>query len=440
MSTTTRPRVVIVGGGFGGLSAARALWSAPVDITIIDRTNHHLFQPLLYQVATAALSPADIAAPIRNIAKGRKNVDVVMDEVDGVDVARSVVRTSLREFPYDYLILATGAKYNYFGHPDWELVAPSLKTIPDATSIRARILLAFEAADAETDPEKRCALLTFALVGAGPTGVEMAGSIAELANYALSHEFRHIDPGSARILLLEAGLRVLGGFPEKLSAATQRALEKKGVEVCLGSLVECVDEHGIVVNGERIETPNVIWTAGVVATPVADWLGCVDVDRVGRIMVRPDLSVPGLTDVFVIGDAAHVVQDGKPLPGVAPVAMQQGRFVAKLIRSRLREKSQPFEFRYFDKGNVATVGRGFAVVDIRGRGMSGWFAWFAWVGLHIWYLIGFRNRFLVLFQWAWAYVTYQRGARLITEPKSPSSIPAPDASEACEVPTRTVSP
>jgi NADH:ubiquinone reductase (H+-translocating) len=414
VSITTRPKVVIVGGGFGGLSAARALWGAPVDITIIDRTNHHLFQPLLYQVATAALSPADIAAPIRNIARGRANVDVMMAEVTGVDTVTQCVQTTGPDLPYDYLVLATGAKYNYFGHPEWEPSAPSLKTIPDATAIRGRVLLAFEAADLETDPARRRALLTFALVGAGPTGVEMAGSIAELAHWALSREFRHIDPGSARILLLEAGDRILDSFAEPLASSALKALERKGVEVLLGSRVESVDELGIVVKGERIDCSTVIWTAGIVATPVAKWLGAGG-DRIGRVMVGPDLSVPGRPNVFVIGDAAHVEHNGKPLPGVAPVAMQQGKFVAQAIRASLRGRPASAEFRYLEKGNLATVGRGFAVVEYRGLKLSGVLAWYAWVAIHIWYLIGFRNRFVVMFQWAWAYFTYQRGARLITD-------------------------
>jgi NADH dehydrogenase len=415
------PRVVIIGGGFAGLTAARALRNAPVSVTLVDRTNHHLFQPLLYQVATAALSPAEIAAPIRSILHGQKNLRVFMAEVHAVDAEARVVHAGGFSLPYDYLIAAPGARYNYFAHPEWEAIAPSLKSIPDATTLRHKILMAFEAAEIEQDPARREALLTFVLVGGGPTGVEMAGSMAELAHWALNAEFDHIDPRATRILLMEAGDRILDGFPPELSAAAHRELERKGVEVRLGSRVQSVDPEGVVVNGERIPSPTVIWTAGIVANPVAKWLGA-EADRIGRVLVRPDLSVPGLSDVFVLGDAAHVQHNGKPLPGIAPVAMQQGRYAAALIRARLAGQLDHPPFRYVDKGNLATVGRGFAIAEVRGRKMKGLLAWWVWIFVHIWYLIGFRNRVAVLLQWAWAYVTFQRGARLITQdaPEAPA--------------------
>jgi NADH dehydrogenase len=413
----SEPQVIIVGGGFGGLAAARALRNAPVHVTLIDRTNHHVFQPLLYQVATAGLSPADIAAPIRSILHKQRNTEVLLAEVQGVDTEARKVVLSDRTLDYDTLILATGARHAYFGHDEWEKEAPGLKSLMDATTIRRDILLAFEAAETEPDPEACRALMTFALVGAGPTGVELAGAIAELANRALAADFRHIDPRSARILLLEAGPRILAGFPEDLAESAKHALERMGVEVLTNAKVEAVDAEGVTVGGKRIPCRTVIWAAGVLASPAGKWLNA-PTDRNGRVLVEPNLSVPGHPDIFVIGDTATLQQDGKPLPGVAPVAMQQGRYVGALIQSRLRGQSEPPPFHYKDKGNLATVGRKFGIVQIGKLKLRGFIAWLFWLGVHIFFLIGFRNRLLVLIQWAWAYITYERGARLITVPVS----------------------
>jgi NADH:ubiquinone reductase (H+-translocating) len=409
------PQVVIVGGGFGGLQAAIALRKAPVRVTVIDRTNHHLFQPLLYQVATAGLSPAHIAGPIRDILRNQRNAEVLMAEAVGVAPQEQRVLLHDGSVKYDYLVIATGAKYNYFGHDEWQELAPSLKTLADATAIREEILLAFEEAEREADPDRQKALMTFVLVGGGPTGVEMAGAIGELAHMALKRDFRHIRPEDARILLVEASERVLGNFPERLALEAQKALAQLGVEVITDSKVELVDEAGVVISGKRVDCRTVIWTAGVVATPVADWLH-VEADRAKRVLVRPDLSVPGMPNVFVIGDAAHMEQDGEPLPGVAPVAMQEGRYVARVIQSRVARRKEPGPFHYKDKGNLATVGRSFAIMDLGRLKLSGFIAWLLWLVIHIWYLIGFRNRIAVLFQWAWAYFTFQRSARLITTP------------------------
>lgn len=413
---TVAPHVVIVGGGFGGLEATRALRAAPVRIMLIDRNNHHVFQPLLYQVATAGLSPADIASPIRAILRRQKNVEVIMGEVTGVDTGAQTVQLRgwhNETIPYDFLILATGVSYNYFGHEDWEPFAPSLKSLTDATAIRRDILLAFEAAEREPDPEKQQALLTFVLVGGGPTGVEMAGALAELASRALARDFRRIDPRKARILLLEAGPRILPAFPEPLSQAAQKALEEMGVEVRTGAPVEQVTEDGVVVGGQKIASQTVLWAAGVVGSPAGRWLGA-ETDRAGKVKVNPDLTVSGLPNVFVIGDTAHLEQDGKPLPGVAQVAMQQGRYVASVITARQKGAEAPPPFRYHNKGDMATVGRKFAVADLGRIKLSGLLAWCLWLGIHIFFLIGFRNRLSVLLQWAWAYFTFERGVRLIT--------------------------
>jgi NADH dehydrogenase len=421
---TGTPLVVIVGGGFGGLEAARALRKAKVQVLLIDRSNHHLFQPLLYQVATAGLSPADIAAPIRNILRYQRNAEVIMGEVVGVDTEAKRVLLRDRTQAYDYLILATGAEDGYFGKDEWEEFAPGLKSIPQATAIRRRILLAFEEAEIETDPAKRDALLTFVLVGGGPTGVEMAGAIAELSHTALAADFRHIDPRMARILLIEAGPRLLAAFSEDLSQKAQAALQKLGVEVVTGKKVEEIDAEGVTVAGERIACRTVVWSAGVKASPAGKWLGA-ETDRNGRVKVQPDCSVPGHPDIFVIGDTATMMQDGKPLPGVAPVAIQQGRYVADLLRRRIDHGATPPPFHYHDKGSMATVGRAFAILEAGRVKMSGFLAWVAWLVVHIISLIGFRNRFVVLFQWAWAYFTFQRGARLITlsdTPKGEESI------------------
>jgi NADH dehydrogenase len=411
-SIALRPRVVIVGAGFGGLHAAQALKNVPVQVTVIDRRNHHLFQPLLYQVATAGLSPADISAPIRSILKGQTNTSVVLAEVTGIDVQEQRAIMHDKSIPYDYLIVATGARHSYFGHDEWEEYAPGLKTIPDATAIRRQILLAFESAEIEPDLEKRRALLTFVLVGAGPTGVEMAGAIAELAHKALASDFRNIDPASARIILVEAMPRILGAFPESLAQRTQKALNRLGVEVRTHSAVEAINEDGVVIGGNLLPTKSVIWTAGVTASLAGKWLSA-EVDRAGRVKVLDDLTLPGHPNIFVIGDTASLMQNGKPLPGVAPVAMQEGRYVASFIKQDIAGNKQHKPFHYFNKGNVATVGRSYGIVDLGWIRQSGFLAWLTWLAIHIFYLIGFRNRFLVMFQWAWAYLTFQRGARLI---------------------------
>ncbi len=406
------PQVVIVGGGFGGLHTARGLAGAPVHVTLVDRTNHHLFQPLLYQVATAGLSPADVAAPIRSILARQRNCDVVMAEVLGVDTAAGTVITDGGDLPFDYLVLSTGSTYNYFGHDEWKDVAPSLKSVADATKIRERILVALEAAETEPDAEARRALMTVAIVGAGPTGVELAGAIVELTRFAMARDFRRITPADTRVILLDAGPRILAAFPEALAARAQSELERRGVDIRVSARVQEVDAGGVTASGVRIPSRTVIWAAGVAATPAAQWLGA-PVDRSGRAMVGPDLSVPGLPCVYVIGDAAHAEHDGAPLPGIAPVAMQQGRHVAQAISARVagQDGSRPFAYR--DKGNLATVGRSFAIMEVGRIRLSGFLAWAAWLAVHIYYLIGFRNRLLVLTQWAWAYLTYQRGARLV---------------------------
>jgi len=407
------PRVVIAGAGFGGLHAARALRKAPVRVTVIDRQNHHLFQPLLYWVATAGLSPADICSPIRHILRKQKNTEVLLAEVTGVDLQGKRVLVGDRSVPYDYLVLATGAHDIYFGHPEWEKFAPGLKTIEDARAIRHKILLAFEAAEMEIDPEKIKELLTFVVVGAGPTGVEMSGAIAELAHHALTSDFRHIDTHMTRIILIEAAPRILAVFPESLARKSQEKLTRLGVEVLTGKPVSKIDEHGVVVDGERIATRTIIWSAGVAASPAGKWLGA-EMDRAGSVKVMSDLSIPGHPDVFVIGDSASFIQDGKPLPGVAPVAMQAGRYVASVIAQRVAGKEPHTLFYYRDKGNLATVGRSYAIVDIGKIRLTGLIAWLTWLVVHIYYLVGFRNRLVAIFQWAWTYFTYSRGARLIT--------------------------
>ena len=405
-------RVVIVGGGFGGLSAAKRLAHAPFEITLIDRTNHHLFQPLLYQVATAGLSPADIASPIRRILRDQKNVKVILAEVSGVDSVRKEVIADGRRIAYDTLIVATGARHAYFGNNGWAAFAPGLKTIDDATYLRRRILLAFEKAEAEDDIEERRKLLTFAVIGGGPTGVEMAGAIAELARRALATDFRSIDSRCARIILIEAADRVLTPFHPSLSEAARKSLEMLGVEVRLGVPVsECSDE-GLRLGDEFIETRTIIWAAGVMASPAGRWLGA-EIDRAGRVKVNDDLSVPGHPDVFVIGDTAAVMQDGSLLPGVAPVAKQQGKYVARLLVARSRGKDTG-AFRYRDFGILATIGRKRAVAQFGKLRISGFLAWLLWSVAHIYFLIGFRNRSIVALNWAWSYITFERGSRLIT--------------------------
>jgi NADH dehydrogenase len=410
-----RPMVVIVGAGFGGLAAAKALAGAPVDVTVIDRHNYHLFQPLLYQVATAGLSPSDVAQPIRGIIGRQPNTTVMLARVTAIDVGSRAVICGARRVPYDTLILATGARHAYFGKDEWEKHAPGLKKIEDATAIRRRVLLAFEEAEQEVDSAARRRLLNFVIIGGGPTGVELAGAIAELARRALARDFMHIDPRDARIVLVEGNERVLMQFPPALSAKARRQLETLGVEVRTGRPVELVDADGAVIAGERISAATVIWAAGVAASPAARWLGA-ERDRAGRVIVRPDLTVPGHPEIFVIGDTAHVPgPGGKPLPGVAPVAKQQGRHVARTILARLAGRSAPSEFRYVDYGNLATIGRKAAVADFGRVRLSGFPAWLLWSVAHVWFLVGFRSRLLVALNWIWAYLTFQRGARLITD-------------------------
>jgi NADH dehydrogenase len=415
-----RPRVVVVGAGFGGLEAARKLARSPVDVTVIDRRNYHLFQPLLYQVATAALSPADIAQPIRAVLRDQQNATVLLDEVIGVDVAARRVETRFgADQSYDYLILATGSQYAYFGHDEWPRLAPGLKSIDDATLIRRRVLFAFEEAENVTDPEIRRRLLTFVLVGAGPTGVEMAGALVELAHASLSRDFRHINPHTAHILLVEAGPRVLSGFPERLAAFARHSLERMGVEVLLDTPIEAIDRDGVVARGKRIEAANVIWCAGVEASPVARWLG-VPADKSGRIRVAADLSVPGHAEIFVIGDAALVTGPrGEPLPGLAPVAKQQGQYVGEVVAGLVRREPEAPPFRYRDKGALATIGRHSAIADLGWVKLTGPVAWVLWGIVHIFFLIGFRSRMAVFLNWIWAWLTYGRGARLITGDTTP---------------------
>jgi NADH dehydrogenase len=413
----TNPRVVIVGAGFGGLSAAKTLAGKPFDITVIDQHNYHLFQPLLYQVATAGLSPADIASPIRGILAREQNVNVILGKVSAIDTERREVLADGRRVPYDILILATGARHAYFGHGEWAASAPGLKTIDDATYIRRRILLAFEKAETETDPAERARLLNFVIVGGGPTGVEMAGAIAELANRALAKDFRSIDPRAARIILVEAAPRLLTPFDPPLSEAARTSLEQLGVEVRTGSAVTALDDAGVSIGqgseATRIEARTVVWAAGVMASPAGQWLG-VETDRAGRVKVAPDLSVPGLRDVFVIGDTAALDDArGNPLPGVAPVAKQQGIYVARLLLAQQKGETLP-PFRYRDYGSLATIGRKRAVIQMGRFRLKGFFAWLMWCVAHIYYLIGFRNRFVVAISWLWNYLTFQRATRLIT--------------------------
>ena len=407
-----QPHVVIIGGGFAGLWAARALAKAPVRITLLDRGNHHLFQPLLYQVATAGLSAPNIAAPLRQILRRQKNVTVLLGDVAGIVPDECRVRLGDgRTLDYDHLLLASGATHAYFGHDAWAQHAPGLKTLDDALEIRRRILTAFERAEAEDDPERRAAWLTFAIVGGGPTGVELAGTLAEIARHTLHGEFRRVDPRKARVLLLEAGPRVLASFPESLSAKARTQLERLGVEVRTGVPVAAIDGDGVQLGDERIAARTVLWAAGVAASPLACDLG-VPLDRVGRVIVMPDLSVPGHPEIFVAGDLASVQYDGKPVPGVAPAAKQMGRHVAHAIRARLQGRV-PAPFRYRDFGNLATIGRMAAVVDLHGFEFSGLIAWWFWLAAHVFFLIGFRNRMVVLIDWAQAYWSYQRSARII---------------------------
>jgi NADH dehydrogenase len=406
-------RVVIVGGGFGGLYAARALQHLDVQVTLLDRRNHHVFQPLLYQVASAALSPGDIASPIRWILRRQKNVEVLLADVRRVDPSRRTVILADAEISYDFLILATGSTHAYFGHDEWQVMAPGLKTLEDALEIRRRVLLAYERAERESDPAKRAALLTFVVIGGGPTGVELAGALAEISRQSLARDFRHFDPSSARIILIEAGPAILSTFPEMLREAALRDLKRLGVDVHIGKPVTGVDNGRVDVGNELIEAATVLWAAGVAASPVGVTLG-VPTDRVGRVIVQPDLTIPGHSDVFVIGDLASFAgPDGKPLPGVAQVAIQMGKHAAANIRRAIeRHPYQPFVYK--DLGNMATIGRASAIADFGWLRLKGWIGWLAWLFVHIINLIGFRNRLVVLIQWAWAYFSYQRAIRLIT--------------------------
>lgn len=412
----TRQRVVIVGAGFGGLAAARALARAPVDVTLIDRHNYHLFQPLLYQVATAGLSPADIAAPIRSILRGQRNVRVVLDTVIGVDrEGRRVILNDGRPIDYDRLILATGARHSYFGRDDWAANAPGIKTIDDATAVRRKVLLALERAESETDPDKRQALLTFAVIGGGPTGIEMAGAIAELARRSVSKDFRSITPHCSRVLLIEAGPRLLGAFPGPLAGKARASIEELGVTVLAGKPVDAISDTHVDVAGIRIPTHTVIWAAGVEASPAALWLDAL-ADRAGRVVVNSDLTVPGYPEIHVIGDTASLAEPGgRSLPGVAPVAKQQGKHVARIIAT-----GRSLPFRYRDYGNLATIGRHRAVIDFGRVQLSGTLAWLLWCTAHIFFLAGFRNRFAVGAHWLWSYLTFERGARLITGDAAPT--------------------
>jgi len=407
------PQVVIVGAGFGGLTVARGLARTAVDVTLIDRQNHHLFQPLLYQVATAGLSPADIAWPVRHLLRDQPNTRVLMGEVTGVDPVRRVVMLGDGPVAWDWLVLATGATHGYFGHDDWAAHAPGLKDLDDATAIRRRLLLAFERAEMASNPDTARRLLTIAVVGGGPTGVELAGAIAELARRALATDFRAVDPTQARVLLIEAGPRLLPNFPEALSRYTADALQRLGVELRLGTPVTGCDGDGVTAGGERIPAATILWAAGVAASPAASWLG-VAADRAGRVPVGADLTVPGHDHIYVIGDTALVRgAGGQPLPGIAPVAKQQGAWVARSIRDRLQGR-RPAAFAYRDRGLLATIGRKSAVIAYRRLKLRGWPAWWLWGAAHIYFLVSLRNRLIVVTQWLWSYFAFERGARLIT--------------------------
>ena len=432
------PRVVIVGGGFGGLNAARELARAPVRVTLIDRRNHHVFQPLLYQVATAALNPSDIAMPIRRILRNQRNAEVLFAEARGVDLKSKVVVLDEGNVAYDHLIVATGARHSYFGHEEWAPFAPGLKSIGDALEIRRRVLSAFELAERERDKARREAWLTFVVVGAGPTGVELSGSLCEIARHALARDFRHFDPAQARVILLEGSDRVLPPYTPLLSEKARRQLTSLGVDVRTGQRVTSIDADGVAIGTERIATRTVLWAAGVAGSGFGRALG-VPLDRAGRVPVGPDLSIAGHPEVFVVGDLACVLQDGNPVPAVAPAAMQQARHAARNVRRAVRgEPTRPF--RYKDKGSLATIGRSAAVADLGWIKLSGPVAWMAWLLLHLLFLVGFRNRVIVVFQWAWSFISYDRAARLITGPlrrpldHAPTSL-APNVQSVHPVPT-----
>jgi NADH dehydrogenase len=411
-SIIKQAHVVVVGAGFGGLCAVQALRRASVRVTLVDRRNHHLFQPLLYQVATAALNPSDIAVPIRRVLRHQKNTTVILADVCAVDIAGRRLLLADGELAFDKLILATGATHSYFAHPEWQEFAPGLKTIEDALEIRQRVLLAYEAAEREPDPERRRQWLHFVVVGGGPTGVELAGALAEIARLILLKDFRQIDPASARVTLIEAGSRILSAYSPESSQNAMRQLEYLGVRIVVGTPVDAIDERGVTFDRQRIESRTVLWAAGVAASPLARSLG-VPLDHVGRVKVRPDLTISGAPDIYVIGDLAALEQDGSPVPGVAPAAMQMGRHASRQILRSLRGQP-PQPFRYFDKGSLATIGKAAAVAEVAGLKLSGLIAWLAWLTIHIVSLIGFRNRFMVLAEWAWIYLRNERGARLIT--------------------------
>jgi len=418
-----QPRIIVVGGGFGGLAAAKALRKTPAEVILIDRSNHHLFQPLLYQVATAVLTPSQIATPIRSILRNHKNVTVIMGEVTGVDKERKQVLVSDADrqavpIAYDYLILASGATHSYFGHNEFEEFAPGMKSVADAVASRNKILQAFEQAEAEEDPILHRDLLTFVLIGAGPTGVEMASALAVLIRSSLKSEFRRINPASARIVLVDMAPRVLPPFSESLSEAAKRRLEKLGVEVRLGHSVDRIDADGIVVGGERIPSKTVIWTAGVAPSPAGKWLK-VETDRAGRVRVQNDVTVPGHPEIFVVGDTASFEENGKPLAGVAQVAMQQGRYAGKVLHARITGRTPPGPFSYFDKGTMAVVGKGFAVLQSHKVRVSGFGAWLAWAFVHLQFLATSSLRLTVFLQWVWTYFTGQRGSRLIVNHHGP---------------------
>ena len=415
-----RPHVVVIGAGFGGITAAKELGKLPVEVTIIDRNNFHLFQPMLYEVATANLSPSDIAIPIRSILADQQNTGVLMAEVTGIDTEQQQVLMGDRQsIHYDYLIIATGATSNYFGHPQWQQNAPGMKTLDDAITVRRVVLSAFEAAECEPDENKRKALLTFVLVGGGPTGVELAGAVAELTHQTMQGNFRHINPSMTRIVLVEGESRVMPSFPASLTRKAQKKLQELGVELKLGVHVKQVNSGSVEIGNEHLETDNVIWTAGVKASPAGKWLHA-DVDHDGRVKVQGDLTVPSHANIFVIGDTALAQQNGKKLPGLAPVAIQQGKYVASVIAERAAGKIDSQPFHYFDKGTLATVGRSFGIVNIGPARFTGFLAWFTWLAVHILFLIGFRNRVVVAFQYGWSNITAQRGARVILPVESNS--------------------
>lgn len=416
MSAAAKPRIVVIGAGFGGLEAARALRKADAEITVIDRHNHHTFQPLLYQVATAVISPADIAWPVRSILRKQQNVSVNLGTIRSIDTAARIVHADTVDLPYDYLVLATGVTHSYFGHDDWQNGAPGLKTLTDATKIRSRVLLSFERAELAGSEADRKRLLTFVIVGGGPTGVEMAGAIAEIARQTLRFDFRHIDPSAARILLIEAGPRILPTFPEELSAYTEKSLRKMGVEVMTSTMVTDVKRDHVMLGTRNISSEAIVWAAGVKASDAAQWIGA-EADRAGRIKVNPDLSVPGHPEIFAVGDTATLAT---PIPGIAPAAKQMGKYAGRLIAARIAgNEAPPAPFVYKHAGDLATIGRKSAVVKLNKLKLTGFVGWLFWSVAHIYFLIGIRNRLMVAMTWLWSYVTYQRGARLITRDDRP---------------------